>query len=112
MATPPHSDHHRPRINGDIGPMHAPMIGHRTHVVLTDAQYARLRSESERSGLALAELVRRAVDARYGDGDSTALPSTADVAATLRRAAGMWADRPFDGAAYVAALRGGHPLPE
>jgi hypothetical protein len=34
--------------------------------VLTDEQYERLRSESERTGLGLAELVRRAVDRSYG----------------------------------------------
>ncbi len=92
----------------DIGPMYCGVMAHRTQVVLTDAQYARLLTESERTGLALAELVRRAIDLHYPPAE--AVPSA--VEAAILRAAGVWADRPFDGAAYVEALRGGHPLPE
>jgi len=40
-------------------------MGRRTHVTFTDAQYEFLRSESARSGLSIAELVRRAVDGTY-----------------------------------------------
>ena len=40
-------------------------MGRRTHVTLTDEQYEYLRGEAARSGLSLAELVRRAVDASY-----------------------------------------------
>jgi hypothetical protein len=35
-------------------------------ITLDDRQYERLRREAERTGASLAELVRRAVDARYG----------------------------------------------
>jgi hypothetical protein len=40
-------------------------MGRRTQVTLTDGQHAFLRRESARTGLSLAELVRRAVDATY-----------------------------------------------
>ncbi len=35
------------------------------HVLLTNAQHEFLRNESARSGLSMAELVRRALDATY-----------------------------------------------
>jgi hypothetical protein len=35
------------------------------HVLVTDSQHDFLRNESARSGLAMAELVRRALDATY-----------------------------------------------
>jgi predicted DNA-binding protein len=41
-------------------------MSHRTQITLTDDQYERLRTESERTGIGLAELVRRAVDRSYG----------------------------------------------
>jgi hypothetical protein len=37
----------------------------RTHVTLDDRQHAFLRDESARTGLSLAELVRRAIDYTY-----------------------------------------------
>jgi hypothetical protein len=40
-------------------------MGRRTHIMLTDRQHAFLRQEAERTGLPLAELIRRAVDAVY-----------------------------------------------
>jgi hypothetical protein len=40
-------------------------MGRRTHVMLTDAQYAYLKRESARTGLSMGELVRRALDASY-----------------------------------------------
>lgn len=68
---------------------------------MTDEQYVRLCEESERTGLGLAELVRQALDGRYG---------SIDVGA--RRAAfeasfGAWSDRGIDGATYVDQLRRG-----
>jgi hypothetical protein len=73
-------------------------MAHRTQITLTDAQYARLKRESERSGLALAELVRRALDATRGD-------PPPDFDAALERSFGAWADRDFDGEQYVERLR-------
>ena len=40
-------------------------VSRRAHIVLSDRQYAFLVSESERTGLAMAELVRRAIDRVY-----------------------------------------------
>jgi hypothetical protein len=37
----------------------------RTHVMLTPRQHLFLRDESERTGLGMAELVRRAIDQTY-----------------------------------------------
>jgi hypothetical protein len=37
----------------------------RTHVMLTYRQHAFLKDESERTGLSICELVRRAVDTTY-----------------------------------------------
>jgi hypothetical protein len=37
----------------------------RTHITLSDRQHAFLRTESGRTGLSLAELVRRAIDRTY-----------------------------------------------
>ena len=98
------------------GALHGMDTTPRTQIVLSDAQYARLLTESERTGLTLTELVRRAIDARYAvdarHAEDAAPPSAAEVEAAIDRAAGMWADRPFDGAAYVEAIRGGRPLTE
>jgi hypothetical protein len=41
-------------------------MAHRMQITLDDRQYQRLRAEAERTGASIAELVRRAVDARYG----------------------------------------------
>jgi hypothetical protein len=41
-------------------------MAHRMQITLDDRQYERLRAEAERTGASIAELVRRAVDARYG----------------------------------------------
>ena len=63
-------------------------MSHRTQITLTDAQYARLLEESQRTGLGLAELTRRALDRAY--------PSAierASLEAILDQAAGLWADR-------------------
>jgi hypothetical protein len=42
-------------------------MAHRMQITLDDAQYQRLRAEAQRTGASLAELIRRAVDARYGE---------------------------------------------
>ena len=49
--------HHGP---GDTG-----AVSRRTHVTLTDEQYDFLHGESARTGLSVAELLRRAVDGTY-----------------------------------------------
>jgi hypothetical protein len=40
-------------------------VSRRTHLTLSDRQHAFLRHEAERTGLSLAELVRRAIDYTY-----------------------------------------------
>jgi hypothetical protein len=40
-------------------------MGRRTQITLTDRQHALLHDEAGRTGLSLAELVRRAVDGTY-----------------------------------------------
>jgi hypothetical protein len=77
------------------------IVYHRTQILLTDAQYARLKQESARTGAALGELVRRAVDSAYG----AAPPAHADeiLAATF----GAWKDREPDGQRHVEGLRRG-----
>lgn len=76
-------------------------MSHRTQVTLTDEQYERLRTESERTGLGLAELVRRAVERSYGSTVHDAIVDGLDASF------GTWAEREDDGAAYVEGLRRG-----
>ena len=78
-------------------------MSHRTQITLTDQQYELLLARSRRSGLGLAELVRRAVDSVYGD--VTVDQRLADLEAGF----GAWGDEDpgEDGAAYVAARRRG-----
>ena len=75
-------------------------MSRRTQITLTDAQYERLRRESERTGSSLAELVRRALNLAYG----TPIEGADDA---LEASFGAWCDRDFDGASYVESLRRG-----
>jgi 23S rRNA U2552 (ribose-2'-O)-methylase RlmE/FtsJ len=74
---------------------------HRTQITLTDAQYARLREESARSGRSLAELIRRALDEHYE------AMSNGDRLLLLDSAFGGWRRREEDGAAFVERVRSG-----
>ncbi len=76
-------------------------MSHRTQITLTDDQYERLLDESERSGLGLAELVRRAVDRSYGSA------TRGERLDALERSFGAWAEHDTDGALYVERLRCG-----
>lgn len=76
-------------------------MAHRTQITLEDDQYARLQAEARRTGLGLAELVRRAVDHTYG------ATRPADVLRALDFSFGRWADRDYDGEQYVDNLRRG-----
>ena len=77
-------------------------MSHRTQITLTDAQYSRLQAESAQTGVSLAELVRRSLNAVYGSRDGGW--GTADI---LAESFGAWRDRQLDGEAYVNALRRG-----
>lgn len=74
---------------------------HRTQITLTDAQYARLKEDSARSGRSLAELVRRALDDSFDGG------SVADRLQLLDSAFGAWSHRSESGAAFVDRVRSG-----
>jgi Ribbon-helix-helix protein, copG family len=74
---------------------------HRTQITLTDAQYTRLRDESAKSGRSLAELIRRALDARYET------VSQVDRLRLLDSAFGGWSDRGETGAEFVERVRTG-----
>ena len=76
-------------------------MSHRTQVILSDAQYARLKGESELTGVRLGELVRRALEAAYG----VSGPQGAEEG--LAMSFGAWTDRDLDGEAYVEQLRRG-----
>lgn len=72
----------------------------RTQVYLGDAELALLKDAEERTGASRSELIRRAVQASYGQG------SIADKVAALQHSAGAWSDRDMTGAAYVDEIRG------
>jgi Ribbon-helix-helix protein, copG family len=74
---------------------------HRTQITLTDIQYARLRNESARSGLSLAELVRRALNEHYEAVSQT------ERLRLLDSAFGGWAHRDESGSAFVEKVRTG-----
>ena len=76
-------------------------MSHRTQITLTDEQYARLLDESQRSGLGLAELVRRALERSYGS-----MPAE-DLVRALDASFGAWTERDFDGETYVEDIRRG-----
>lgn len=76
-------------------------MSHRTQITLTDEQYALLCDESRRTGVGLAELVRRAVDRSYGQ------PTIEERLQALHDSFGAWQDRDFDGEQYVERLRRG-----
>ena len=76
-------------------------MSHRTQITLSDEEYARLKRESERTGLALAELVRQALHHTYGGVD-------ADVRERMiEESFGAWERSSETGESYVEALRRG-----
>ena len=76
-------------------------MSHRNQITLTDSEYIRLKQESDRTGVGLAELIRRALTIAYGD------PARSDTAHVLGASFGSWQDREIDGEAYVERLRPG-----
>jgi hypothetical protein len=76
-------------------------MSHRTQITLEDEQYARLLAESGRTGLGLAELVRRALDSTYGSDSVEARRSALEVSF------GAWSGLETSGEEYVARLRHG-----
>lgn len=76
-------------------------MSHRTQITLTDDQYDQLRSESRRTGLGLAELVRQALSHAYGPTRGTALVDA------LEESFGAWHESTPEGPAYVESVRPG-----
>jgi hypothetical protein len=73
----------------------------RTQITLTDAQYKLLLDESAQRGASLAELVRQAVDQRYG------VPSDDERRELLDSAFGGWAAHEETGEDFVDRVRSG-----
>lgn len=80
--------------------MYTYIMSHRTQITLTDSQYEQLKHQSERTGLGLAELVRRSLTNTFGAFGER------DVS-VLDASFGAWEDREFDGEEYVERLRPG-----
>jgi hypothetical protein len=78
-------------------------MGRRTHVTLTDAQHAFLVAEAHRTGLSVAELVRRALDASYRPAERPRLRGF-DVSL------GVWRSPDAAVAGRRGGGRGGRPL--
>jgi len=74
----------------------------RTQIYLGDDERELLDRMSEATGASLSELIRRAIRSTY----RRELTKEEKLEA-LRRTAGIWKDRPFTGAEYVDAIRGG-----
>jgi hypothetical protein len=77
----------------------------RTQISLNEEERQLLDAEAARTGRSIAALIRDAVKAAYGSERSAS-----DDLAVMRRAFGAWADRPYDGAAYVDEMRTGRRL--
>lgn len=87
-------------------------MSHRTQITLEDEQYERLRAESARTGLGLAELVRRALDETYGSSTVVERERRLDVSFGAWAEVGIDSEEPgpldaLDGEAYVGRLRPG-----
>jgi hypothetical protein len=78
----------------------------RNQISLTDAERRVLDAESARTGLSVATLLRQAIDAAYGTGDSL----ESDLAA-MRAAFGRWADDggAITGTEWVDKVRSARP---
>lgn len=76
-------------------------MSHRTQITLSDSQYERLKEESERTGVSLSELIRRALSRVYSAAGSD------DVQEMLDQSFGAWPERDEDGATYVDEIRPG-----
>jgi predicted DNA-binding protein len=73
---------------------------HRTQVMLEEHQYRRLKRESESTGRSIGELVREAIDEKYGE-------SQERLWKALEASRGAWADRDDidEVVEYVESLR-------
>lgn len=74
---------------------------HRTQITLTDAQYARVREKSARTGHSIAELIRRSLDAHFEP-----LPAEERMR-LLESSFGAWGARDEGGREFVERVRSG-----
>jgi len=74
---------------------------HRTQLLLEEHQYRRLKQESARSGRSIGDLVREAIDARFGTASRGALREA------IEASSGAWASLEVDGRGYVERVRQG-----
>ncbi len=77
----------------------------RTQISLTESERALLDAEAARTGRSIAALIRDAVQAAYGERDTTA-----DDLGAMRRAFGSRAGREIDGETWVEEVRSGRRL--
>ena len=73
----------------------------RTQIYLGDDERELLERASMATGASTSELIRRAIRSTFGE------KTKEDKLRALQQAAGIWKDRPFTGAEYVDAIRGG-----
>jgi hypothetical protein len=58
-------DRHKPGAIREVMAVYTAIISRKTQITLSDRQHAFLRNEAYRTGLSMAELTRRAIDATY-----------------------------------------------
>lgn len=75
-------------------------IVERTQIYLTKREAAALSKAARDTGRTKSQLIREAIEARY-------LSTQDDLVDTLKRTAGLWADRTETGEQYVEAIRNG-----
>ena len=81
-------------------------------VHLGDEEFELLDNAHRATGASRAELIRRAIRARYARYASPSVRSPEERLARLRTARGIWADRPFTTEEYIDAVRHGKRLPD
>jgi hypothetical protein len=72
----------------------------RTQITLNDEDLELLDRAAEATGASRSELIRRAIHTAYGS------RTKEERTAALKRSAGSWRGRNFNGADYVDAVRG------
>jgi hypothetical protein len=82
--------------------MYTYIMSHRTQITLTNAQYVRLKQESSKTGLRIAELVRQSLNKSMG-GDWT----MKDPASVLKNSFGTWKGMNGDGLEHMDKMRPG-----
>ena len=84
--------------------IHLHRLSRRTQITLQDRQHAFLADESNRTGLSIAELVRRAIDTTYR-------PDIRPVVHGFELSLGLWRrpDAAVAGRRVRSARRGGRP---